>query len=409
MALARKQFDALNRHSLTTLAAALSATISLLGAAPAASAQWTRTATLTNDSGEADSHFGSAVALGSAGVVVSAPELDSLRTDQGAAQAYWPYGGYFYKNYVAWDLHGDARAGYGRSLDYDGATLIVGAPGEDRDAGIAYVRSSGGSTTELMASGSDRNSIDEFGWSVSMDNGTAVVGAPGDDELASNAGAVYVFNSPYTSSYKIKTGGASGGFGQAVAIDNGRIAASAPGYSTGYGPVGLVRIYEYSGGGWAVITTLTNPSYSVFNFGTSVDISGDIVVVGTETAGSNAGHAYVYDLSVSWTTPVAELTSPDGSNGDFFGYAVAVDGDRIIVGAPLYDHAFRRRHYTDCGAAYLYYKSGSSWVYEQRILPGFVTSNQQFGRSVDIRENRAIVGAPYKGLSDVGIAYVYER
>lgn len=397
------------QRSCTSAVGVITAGMVLFLPGQRAMAQWTRTATLTNTTSQAESHFGAAVAVGSMGVAVGMPDVDVYggSIDQGLVQAYKKSAGVWIKDYTKSDIHIESLAALGHAIDFDGTILIYSAPGLDDDAGAAYLRLSSTSSKTITAPASDRDDDDDFGRSVSMDGGIAVVGAPGDDERATNAGAVYVFESPYTSSTKIKTGSTDGAFGTAVAIDGDRIAASAPYLSTDLDTVGLVRIYERTSSGWAVAATLNNPDGSVFDFGRTIDISGEIVVVGSPSGGSY-GKAFIYDLSVSLTTPIAELESPDRSSGDSFGYSVAVDGDWVIIGAPGYDHRGPRRTYTDSGAAYLYENSGGKWTYEQRLGPQYIANNVRFGSAVDIGGSVASVGAPDWKTNDAGGAYIFE-
>jgi hypothetical protein len=91
-------------------------------------------------------------------------------------------------------------------------------------------------------------------------------------------------------------------------------------------------------------------------FGSSVAISGDTVVVGAlgDNIGPNPdqGAAYVFvKPSGSWTTTstfTAKLTASDGAVDDYFGSSVAVSGDTVVVGAPVFAEAARP------GAAYVF-------------------------------------------------------
>ena len=85
------------------------------------------------------------------------------------------------------------------------------------------------------------------------------------------------------------------------------------------------------------------------NFGRSVAVDGDTIVIGAPYAGTG-GAVYVFRASDG--KQLAMLTADDGAADDGFGYSVAIDGDTVVVGA-LYDG-------TDSGAAYIF-SSDSSW------------------------------------------------
>ena len=104
-----------------------------------------------------------------------------------------------------------------------------------------------------------------------------------------------------------------------------------------------------------------------------------------------------------------QLTAFDGDFAELFGYSVAIDGDYAIVGAPL-QSGFGTNN---AGAAYIFHFDGVNWVYEDKLYPPWGGSlGDQFGYSVDIEGDRAIVGArntEHYGYSQVGSAYVFAR
>ena len=91
------------------------------------------------------------------------------------------------------------------------------------------------------------------------------------------------------------------------------------------------------------------------NFGRSVAIEGDTIVVGTPRrdafSGGNAVPGAAYVLRASDGAELAKLTTADGAADDGFGWSVAIDGDTIVVGAG--------RHATTDGAAYVFQLSNS--------------------------------------------------
>ncbi|MBK8503266.1 MAG: FG-GAP repeat protein [Saprospiraceae bacterium] len=102
-----------------------------------------------------------------------------------------------------------------------------------------------------------------------------------------------------------------------------------------------------------------------------------------------------------------KITAFDAAFADLFGYTVAIDGNYAIVGAPL-QGGFGTQN---AGAAYVFQLRGGSWVYMAKLTPPWGGSfGDQFGTSVDISGNYAIVGAPrsdHSNKSDAGVAYVY--
>jgi hypothetical protein len=109
-------------------------------------------------------------------------------------------------------------------------------------------------------------------------------------------------------------------------------------------------------------------------------------------------------------TQMAKLTASDGANGDLFGWAVAVSGDVIAVGA-----GNRTVGEQDgAGAVYIYTRSGGSWAQTQEIFPDASAGDGEvaFGFSVALQGDTLVVGAPAAAKIDdsaSGAAYVYKN
>ena len=113
---------------------------------------------------------------------------------------------------------------------------------------------------------------------------------------------------------------------------------------------GSAYIYEFVDGVWTQQRKLTASDGTGWeNFGFSVSISGNYAIVGARNGdnnGSNSGSVYIYELG-TWTEQ--KLTASDGASGDEFGYSVSIDGNYAIVGA-RYDDDYG----TDSGSVYVY-------------------------------------------------------
>ncbi|RME44209.1 MAG: hypothetical protein D6791_13715 [Chloroflexi bacterium] len=145
-------------------------------------------------------------------------------------------------------------------------------------------------------------------------------------------------------------------------------------------------------------------------FGYSVAISGDYAIVGAyrdDDKGFDSGSAYIFVRTLSGWTEQAKLTAGDGAAGDNFGISVAIDGDHAIVGAYADDD-----NGLDSGSAYVFVRSGSTWSQQAKLTAGLDGATQDyFGRSVAISGDYAIVGA-YRDDdqgTDSGSAYVFMR
>jgi len=142
-------------------------------------------------------------------------------------------------------------------------------------------------------------------------------------------------------------------------------------------------------------------------FGSSVDINGYDAIIGAYfddvSTKNNAGSAYVFIYTGSSWTQQAKLTASDADNDDEFGISVSIDGDYAIVGAHKEDGSG-----TDRGAAYVFYRSGTTWTQQQKLTPGDTADNDFFGKSVSIDGEYAIVGCPGKN-SNQGFSYIFKR
>jgi len=135
-------------------------------------------------------------------------------------------------------------------------------------------------------------------------------------------------------------------------------------------------------------------------FGSSVAISGNYAIVGAYTnddVPSNSGSAYIFNVSTG--TELHKLVASDAAANDLFGISVAISGNYAIVGARFNDDGS-----ADSGSAYIFNVSTGTELH--KLVAGDAAANDQFGTSVAISGNYAIVGARYKGNYS-GSAYIF--
>ncbi len=139
-------------------------------------------------------------------------------------------------------------------------------------------------------------------------------------------------------------------------------------------------------------------------FGWSVSVSGNTAVIGapykTVNSNSEQGAAYVFVQSGGMWTQQAELISSDGAANDNFGYSVAVNGNTAVVGAYYKTVNSNSRQ----GAAYVFVQSGGTWTQQAELTSSDGAALDQFGSSVSVSGNTALVGANNKAQ---GVAYVF--
>ena len=155
---------------------------------------------------------------------------------------------------------------------------------------------------------------------------------------------------------------------------------------------------------WTQQTKLVTPdALETKHMGTVSAISGNTLVVGAELDGSTRGVVYVYTWNAAQARWVeqAKLYAPDrDSAGEGFGKSVAIDGDRLIVGAPN-DSTVG----ANGGAVYVYARSGGVWAPEAKLRAADGAAGATFGQSVGISGTSAIVGSA-GGSADSAYVFV---
>ena len=143
-------------------------------------------------------------------------------------------------------------------------------------------------------------------------------------------------------------------------------------------------------------------------FGWSAAISGDYAIVGAPSSGLLAvGAAYVFVRNGSFWTQQAKLTADDGQNFDQFGWSVDIDGDYAIVSS----YRDNIGSNSNQGSAYIFVRSDTSWTQQAKITAADGAANDEFGFSVSLSGDYAIVGAHLDdngATTDEGSAYMFQ-
>ncbi|MFM8270513.1 MAG: IPT/TIG domain-containing protein, partial [Pseudomonadota bacterium] len=315
----------------------------------------------------------------------------------------------------------DAQDYFGFAVGISGDLLVVGAPNEDSnqttitnstsassddtstDSGAVYVfwRTSSNWTQEAYIKASNGDSGDCFGKSIGISGDTLVVGSDYEDSSQTtitngpsastdntllNSGAAYVFKrtssgwiqEAYLKASNAGSGDSFAGFFRGARVSGDRIVLGAPFEDSNQLTItngttassndssidsGAAYVYKRSTAGWAQEAYL-KPSNSDpgDNFGRSVDISGDAIVVGawkeasnqttitngtfasSDNSAPNSGAAYVFRGNSGAWTQEAYLKASNGESGvagtlttwgvgDQFGLFTSISGDTIAVGS----------------------------------------------------------------------------
>jgi hypothetical protein len=314
------------------------------------------------------------------------------------------------------------RSGFGDALVIDGSTIVVGAPfqdGVESDEGAAYVFEFGNGawTQTAKLSASNPKQDDRFGASLALKGDLLVIGAPfADRGLLRDSGAVYVFrrvNGTWRESAILTSAFSTplALFGFSVDTDGSLIVVGAPGAAG----VGTAYVFADTGDAWTQTALLTanEPAPAAF-FGDAVRLSENTIVIGAPgfpNSGLN-GAAYIFQKPEGgWSnaTETAKLTANDSAREDFFGDAVAISGDTIIVGAEGHDAGADHT-----GAAYVYHKPADGWVttsaFDAKLLPDDRAQEGEFGDSIGVEGDRWMFSAEGDDANgeDSGAAYLFE-
>nr|WP_246843823.1 FG-GAP repeat protein [Leptospira biflexa] len=332
-----------------------------------------------------------------------------------AAQGPVPYCGFRIQTPIKlWESQAYLKASnadpsdlFGSAVAISGDTIVVGAIGEasnettitngesassNNDLGLAgavYVFQRTGSTWSQQAyiKAPNADASDQFGVSVAIDGDTIVVGANLEDSNQTT-----VTNGPTVSGDNLGTN------------------------------VGAVYVFKRTGSNWAQEAYLKPSNAEASDqFGFPVAISGDTIVVGAYLEASNqttitngptasgdnsaaqSGAIYVFQRSGSTWSQQAYIKPSNVETQDFFGKGLAISGDTIVAGANLEDSnqititnggiASSNNGALNAGAAYVFQRSGSTWVEQAYLKAPNAEAGDQFGEDVAISKDTIVVSA----------------
>jgi hypothetical protein len=359
--------------------------------------------------------FGLFVAIDGATAAVAAPFDDDYGSNSGAIYI-------FADSPAGWELQvkltlpdGKPGDGFGQALVLSADTLATTC--FPRYAVIVLKRA--GPTeweqTDFLSVGFGYKGF--FGWSLGLSPSRLAAGAPNGSEKAGAAGAAFIFergpNGTWSAPIKLLAvdGQAGDSFGDAVAV-SGNIAVIGAQDDDDLGNwSGSAYVFERLNGAWVQTAKLLPKDGTVFwNFGTSVAVADDVVLVGATGAGipgaPACGAVYAYGRAGAggWVQ-VAKLSPADPINSGRFGSSLALEGNVALIGAESDSHLAPAG-----GAAYVFVRQpDGTWVQEAKLVAGDVADYDWFGHSVALSGNAALIGA-YQDDDSVpapGKAYIF--
>jgi hypothetical protein len=346
-------------------------------------------------------------------------------------------------------LHVTALAAMGVSVDIDNVAQDASTPwlspplplGEHKitvnlsttnDVKSSYelsVTRSGAQAAYLKGETAESNA--QFGMNVAVWGDTVVVGSIYEDgsredpldKSTSNSGGAYVFvrdaNGNWTQQAHLKGNPTLAGdyFGFEVAVHEDTLAVGAPGATlllSSAPHAGSVHIYKREAGAWRFVQRLSPSVEQGDLFGQAIVLDGDKLVVGApldSTTQNFSGRVYVYPREGDGFGEPTSFKANEPSESGLFGIALAADGDTVLVGAPQYNYV---SSWVGAGRAFVFQRNGDQWTQAQELqTPPSLEEGATFGWAVNVTGNVLAVGAPRARGSDEGQspgeAFVYER
>ncbi|RYD63806.1 MAG: hypothetical protein EOP83_11235, partial [Verrucomicrobiaceae bacterium] len=326
---------------------------------------------------------------------------------------------------------GDSHNQFGKALAFDGETALVGVPEDNtlagEHAGSVYVfrRSGGEWLQEAWLTASEGDGYEKFGSAVVLQGDTAFIGAPGfvlDGDATALRGGVHVFNRAggAWALHKVIAGaeGTAGeDFGAALAVSGTTLLVGASGDTSSYPYYndldGSVFVFEESGDAWSQTAKLIDPDGADQDlFGAAVAIDGDRAVVGApdddQSGGMVEGSVHIFSRTAGIWSHVKALRVSGSDDDAAFGSAIDLEGDILLVGAPnvvgpssVYE-----------GGVFEFAAVEGSWSLKGRLSPA-TDDVVGFGRAVLLNGGQAIVGAPGRGYyyspKSTGSVHFFQR
>lgn len=350
--------------------------------------------------------FGTEIAISGDKVLVGARDDGTFGNFSGAAYLFSTVSGNLTQTFFYPQL--DSGDTFGTAVAIDGNKVLIGASGE-RDFGsdgaaLLFNADSG----KLIQTFSISNS-DTFGSAVAIDGNKVIVGDVQNDTFASVSGAAFLFDAVSgnnSQNFFPPNPSIEDFFGGAVAIDGNKVLVGASGGGRGTNKSGSAYLFDANG---KLLQTFLNPSPDAIDyfgdyFGGAVAIHGNKVLIGAtgeDRFGNSSGAAYLFD-AVSGNL-LQSFFSPNPNEGDEFGGAVAIDGDQVLIGSVSDDTVV-----TNGGAAYLFDTVSGNLI--QSFFDPSPAEDDSFGSSVAIEANNLLIGAPQddQGGSNSGSVFLFQ-
>jgi hypothetical protein len=325
------------------------------------------------------------------------------------------------RNYIKADTAG-LNDQFGFIADVSGDTLMTSAFYEDSSAtgingnqsndgatsaGAVYLYVPDGSTWKEQAyvKPNDTAAGDFFGARAELEGDTLVVAALHVDifnvDSSTRPGAVYTFTRSADKWTQVQRMAGShaqtaDGFGSGLALDGDTLAVGAYGAATSVARSGLIYIYERSGGQWVERQILqSSMPFSNSGYAAVIALDDDLMVVGAADDGQplpKIGSAEVFVRRNGMWKFLQRLQPSTLDENANFGFAAAVRGNRIAIGAPRTHPLFSTAE-TPPGEVYVFEVEGDVVKQAALLRAANPRPRDSFGGAVALSDTILAVGA----------------
>lgn len=294
---------------------------------------------------------------------------------------------------------------FGHDVALSGDRLLVGAHLK-QGGGAAYMFAYNGTdwVQEQKLLGSGQMDAFHFGHSVALDGELAVVGTMRDDHQGFETGAAYVFErvaGTWVEQQKLVASDAATGdrYGRSSDVEGDFIAIGGHLHDGVGTDSGAAYLYERDDNGtpldplddsWPEVAALTaSDAHADMFFGRSVDLSGNLLVVGASKAingGVASGAAYIYFRTANGWNEVQRISASNGAAGDRFGISVSIDGIYLLVGARA-----AGAYAQDSGDVYVFTRTPAGYIETARLGGPDTGIGDQLGNETGVHVNGTTV------------------
>lgn len=380
---------------------------------------WIQTQKLIASDGTEGDNFGNSISLIENKAVVGAYHQGGNVQEFGAAYVFVFDGNIWSETQKLVSNNRSHNDEFGNSVSMSGDKILIGAKGDSTNgsfSGSAYVFRYDGNnwlqSQKLIPS--DNSSSDFFGYSVSLSGDKALIGASWDDDKGSASGSAYIYeyiDNIWIEKYKLTAsdGAQFTHFGNSVYIFENRALIGAYKDSENGSYSGASYMFELNNGIWLQTQKITPEiiENAGDQFGISVSLSENFALIGAhenDFFGGNSGSAYIYTYDGNEWMQNQQI-SIDGSAWSYFGNSISLFGNYMLIGAP-----HNRVNDIKSGSAYLFAYNNRSWKLIQKIFPDDAGLEDYFGASVSMSDSRLLIGSPRSNGNQPfsGSAYIFE-